>query len=699
MENNNLWLPRRNGEADPDKIRRLAEQAGTDLLTASILDARGISEAEDVREFLHPAFEKLNDFSLLPDIRAAVDRIERAAENGEKIVIYADYDADGTCAASILLRFLDDCGIKAGVYIPNRLKEGYGMNLPALKKLKEQGTELIITVDNGIAAVKEAQWLKEAGIDLIVTDHHEPQETLPDALAVIDPKRADSTYPFSELCGAGIAFKLVQALDAAFGTEEDLTEYIQIASVATVADLVPLREENRLIASLGINSMNDSPVNPGLAALIEVSELEEVTAGALGYRIGPMLNAPGRLGEAGKVIRLLAGNGCETEEIKARAQALFDENEDRKQIEIRIVDQAVNYTEQHRLWEDPVMVLADGSWHSGVIGIAASRLQENWYRPVVIAGGEENGIMRGSCRSIEGFNIFEALCSCGELFENFGGHEQAAGFSIRSERIPELRSRLCSYAKEHDIEPLLRRRYRFDSRIRPSDCTQELTEKMRAFEPCGIGNPAPVLLAAPVHPDNIRRIGSDGAHLSFQTDGLRCIGFGLGEEAEKLNMSAIAVLGRAELNCFRNSKNVQFNLKDLKASPFENVQAAATMARELMGARKPVYLYSEYIRSYRPAVRQTQFGITRDKCAAVYTLLRRQNRISVQKLQELANLGTAGLGAALVILESEGLLRFQIEDQLSAQIIPQSGKIKIKDNDMYRLVQKLDAEKGRKNGS
>lgn len=699
MNNENLWVPRRKSPADPKKIRRTAQEADTDLLTASILDARGIDDPDEIRAFLNPSLKGLYDPALLPDIQPAVGRILQAAENGEKIWIYADYDADGTCAGSILKRYFQDCGIETQVYTPNRLKEGYGMNIPALESLKEQGASLIVTVDNGIASVREAEWLKENGIDLIVTDHHEPQGKLPEALAVIDPKRGDSVYPYSELCGAGLAFKLVQALDTAFGADSDLTEYLQLAAAATVADLVPLRDENRVIASVGIDSMNEFPVNPGLAALIEVSQIETVTAGALGFRIGPMLNAPGRLGEADKVIALLAGEDPDPDQIEMQAKELFEENEERKQIEERIVGEAKAVVEERELWEDPVMVLSGDGWHSGVIGIAASRLQDIWYRPVVIAGGDGE-ILRGSCRSIEGFNIFEALSSCAELFENYGGHEQAAGFSIRRERMPLLRDRLCSYARETDIEPLLSRRCRFDCRIRPVDCDETLTEKLAAFEPCGIGNPAPVLLAAPVFPASVRRMGREDSHLSFKTGGLRCVGFGLGNTAEELNMSAIAVLGRAELNCFNGSKTVQFNVKDLKASPFEDVQAAAKMAQELENAQKPVYLFSEYVRSYRPKAAQTVFGTDRDKCAAVFTVLRRNGTIETAGLLKASNMTPAGLGAALAVLRSAGLIEYDFNGaEISAQIVPQNGKTNIEKNRLYRIVTELDADRGRKNGS
>ena len=313
---------------------------------------------------MDPDFSDFYDPYGLPDMQKAVDRLLKAREQGEKVCIYGDYDADGTTAVSILMRYFKAIGIEAFYQIPNRLEEGYGMNIPALEAVIKMGATLIVSVDNGIAAHEQVDYCNEQDVDVIVTDHHECQGEVPRALAVVDAKREDSSYPFSELCGAGIALKMVMALDSVLELDSDLQEYIECAAIATVADIVPLKSENRIIASLGIDYLNTSPVNLGIRALIEVSELKRVNAGNIGFVIAPKINAAGRLGEAGKVVELyLTQDEVQAAEIAAY---LSMENRKRQDIEQEILELAKAQVEQQHLDEQGIMVVAGDGWHPGV---------------------------------------------------------------------------------------------------------------------------------------------------------------------------------------------------------------------------------------------------------------------------------------------------------------------------------------------
>ena len=511
---NTIWKERKSKtEANIEAVEELIEECGLTPLSARLLVKRGYDTADKAMAYMDPDFSDFYDPFGLPDMQKAVDRLLKAREQGEKVCIYGDYDADGTTAVSILMRYFKAIGIEAFYQIPNRLEEGYGMNIPALEAVIKAGASLIVSVDNGIAAHEQVDYCNEQDVDVIVTDHHECQGEVPRALAVVDAKREDSSYPFSELCGAGIALKMVMALDSVLELDSDLQEYIECAAIATVADIVPLKSENRIIASLGIDYLNTSPVNLGIRALIEVSELKRVNAGNIGFVIAPKINAAGRLGEAGKVVELyLTQDEVQAAEIAAY---LSMENRKRQDIEQEILELAKAQVEQQHLDEQGIMVVAGDGWHPGVIGIVASKLQETWYHPVVVIGIDEKGMGKGSCRSVEGFNIFEALQSCAELFTTFGGHEQAAGLSIPAEDIPQFAEKVNAYAAEKGIDRLLTKTMYYDSVMGIGDVSEALVEELDQFEPYGVGNPGPVFLMEGLKPQDARKMGSDKTHLMF----------------------------------------------------------------------------------------------------------------------------------------------------------------------------------------
>lgn len=678
------WISR-SSNMNKETADLLVRELGIDPLIAGILAGRGLDTPEKARTFLEPSLASLHDPFLLPDMRKAVARILEGIGNGEKITVYADYDADGTTAAGILLSYLRETGAEIDHYIPNRLKEGYGMNVPALTKIKQRGTTLIITVDNGISSLKEADWCRQNGIDLIITDHHEPQESLPVATAVIDAKRTDSVYPFSELCGAGIAFKLVQALESEIDSGNDLIEYLQMAAVATVADLVPLKDENRSIAGLGIRSMNEEGCyNPGLAALTEVSEVKKLTAGNIGYVIGPMINAPGRLGEADRVIELYL---AEDDALRMEGAALLHtRNLERRDIERAIFEQAKTKIIEEHLEDNCILVLAEKGWHSGVVGIAASRIQELWYRPVIVIGIDENGVGRGSCRSIEGVNIFKALCSVSDLFLSFGGHEQAAGFSIREENIPALQKRLLNYVQKHVPQDCFIKPYRFDAQAKADDITLGLAQRLEAFEPCGIGNPAPIFLLRRLTPQNVRLIGADSSHLSFKLSGIRCIGFSMAEKMTQINAQTLSVLAKPEINCYNDLQTVQLNLKDLKSADKKELSLQSLLA---LLSEKDMGLLETQLNKAELSL--SMICVERRRLIMLYNCFRKAQgkSMAAEKLQHIIQLSLPELAGAVSILSEEGLISFSCTDNtVQAELLPAEQKIDITKNRFYKHTEK-----------
>jgi single-stranded-DNA-specific exonuclease len=571
------WQHKALSPAEKDLSVQIALDCGISALTAGLLVGRGITSAEEAMAFLEPDPEDLWDPFALPDMEAAVGRLLAARQQGELVCVYGDYDADGTTAVSILLDYFETLGIRATYRIPNRLTEGYGMNMTALGEIADLGAKVVLTVDNGIAAHREAEFLKERGVDLIVTDHHECQGDLPAAVAVIDAKRPDSTYPFSELCGAGIAFKLIQALDQATGGDADLMPYLECAALATVADIVPLRDENRVIASLGIQSMNDGPVNPGIAALKAVSEVDEVTAGRIGFIMAPKINAAGRLGEADRVVELYRSRDAKKTE--AIAEFLRDENLRRQQIEQEIFRCAKEKVEAEHLNRQDILLVAGENWHSGVIGIVASRLQEVWYRPVIVAGIDEAGVARGSCRSVPGVDIFAALESCSQLFLTFGGHEQAAGFSIEAQKLPQLREALARWSETAGVAEKLVRTYTYDAVITPEAADFELLDELQLCEPTGIGNPGPVFMLKGIAPDRLTTMGRDDMHLAFSAGDLRFVAFGFGGDCATLARGPFDVLCKLKRHVFRGEESVQAQVVDLRVSPLNDNQTAWELLR------------------------------------------------------------------------------------------------------------------------
>lgn len=487
------WVLR---NADARTVERLAREVQLPSTAARLLVARGIESAEDAQQFLAPSLSHLHSPYLLKGLRQAVERLQAAITNGETVLIYGDYDVDGTTAVVILKTVIELCGGKAEYHVPHRILEGYGMRDEVIERAAERGIHLIISVDTGIRAFAAAETAERCRIDLIVTDHHLPQaEGVPKALAVVNPNQPDCDYPCKALCGAGVAFKIAQALLEATGRERLIPSFLKMVAIATIADAVPLVGENRIFAKLGLEGLR-KPVNAGLRALLSNCELDgsrPLSAGDIAFRVAPRLNAAGRMDIADRVIRLFT----ERDPAKAAEMAmeLHQLNGDRQQREQGIIEDIHKKVAESAELRDAYCQVIDGEgWHRGIIGICATRVVERYHRPALVFSCED-GEAHGSGRSIPAFHLLEALESCPELFTRFGGHAHAVGCSLPTERLPELRARLDAFARKRltpaDFVPVLE----YDDELPLTSVDGELWETLQKLEPYGAGNPIPVLVS------------------------------------------------------------------------------------------------------------------------------------------------------------------------------------------------------------
>jgi single-stranded-DNA-specific exonuclease len=487
------WLLR---NADSQHVQRLALEMGLPVSLARLLAARGIQNAQQASKFLNPSIADLHSPYLMTGLRVAVERLRAAIERGETVFIYGDYDVDGTTAIVILKTALELCGGTVDYHVPHRIREGYGMRDEVIEQAAERGIRVIISVDTGIRAFAAAETAQRCGIDLIVTDHHLPHtKGVPEALAVVNPNQQGCEYPCKSLCGAGVAFKIAQAMLEESGRARLLPSFLKIVAIATIADAVPLAGENRVFAKLGLDGLR-KPVNAGLRALLANCDLDgsrPLSAGDIAFRVAPRLNAAGRMDVAERVICLF------TEKDAAKAAEMAMEldrlNGDRQQAEQRIIEEINARMEASpELKEAYCLVLEGEGWHRGVIGICASRVVERWRRPALVLSSED-GEAYGSGRSVPAFHLLQALEACPELFSRFGGHAHAIGCALPTERIPELRSRLDAYARRQltpaDFVPLLE----YDAEIGLEEITQDFWLALQKLEPFGASNPVPVFVA------------------------------------------------------------------------------------------------------------------------------------------------------------------------------------------------------------
>ena len=540
---------------------------------ARLLCLRGFANAERADRFLNPSLDHLHDPFLLADMDRAVPRLERAVAQRERIAIHGDYDVDGITSTVILRRALEMLGGDVVHFLPERLRDGYGLQPAAIERLHAQGVGLIVSVDCGIRAADAARRARELGVDLIITDHHEPDGTLPDAFAVINPKRADCAYPDKHLAGVGVALKVVQALCARAGKNKWLPAFVKIAAIGTLADVVPLVGENRVIASHGLASLSRGPHAIGLRSLLDASGLTGKTIDSyhVGFMLAPRVNAAGRMSTPDIAARLLlATDEALGEEARALAQQLCDENTRRQQEEAELVAEAKKAIETDpAVGAHNVLVIGGSGWHRGVIGIAASKLVDTYHKPAIVLS-IDGDIAHGSCRSIPDFDLLTALEHCSDLFIKFGGHKQAAGLTMEAGRLPEFRARINAYA-DQVIEPdQLRPRLRIDGPLSLRAITHDLVRGLDLLGPFGLANPRPVFHASGVEiVDGPRTIKERHLKMTFAQDGrrFRAIAWRAAERAEFLeqNRSAMNLAFSLDRNEYQGETFLELSVADFKA--------------------------------------------------------------------------------------------------------------------------------------
>lgn len=562
------WLIK---EFDKKRVVEISKQYHISPLTAIILYNRGIHEDDAITAFLSRDLGVMHDPFLLKDMEKATERICRARDNGEKITIYGDYDVDGITSIAILYKHLREMGIDVDYYVPDRMQEGYGVNKDALDKIRANGSSLIITVDTGITAVDESEYAKEIGLDVIVTDHHECKEQIPDVYAAIDPKRKDCSYPFKSLAGVGVVFKLIQALDEKKSLPDLMEKYADLMCLGTVADISPLVDENRVIVTEGLKRFKTTK-NIGLKALIDVSTNgKAITTSTIGYTIAPRINASGRLGCASRSVELFLTD--DLKKAQSLAESLCEENTLRQQTEQKMFREAMEYIEAHpEIKDDKVIVIPHDNWHHGIVGIVSSKITEKFYKPSILFAidGDE---AKGSGRSVNGFNLFGALEDCSDILEKFGGHELAAGLTIKAENIEAFRQKINECSKDRFTEQVMTPTIHLDAAIKVPYITIDTVNDINRLQPFGVDNPTPSFAVRNIKIHKIS-VMSEGKHLrmTLLKDGkyLDSVGFGMGEYYNHLEEGDfIDVAFALDINDYKGFQNVQLILKDIKKSDEE----------------------------------------------------------------------------------------------------------------------------------
>lgn len=579
-------------EAAPE-AKKLARELDVTELTAQALWHRGFRTPEEAQEFLHPEEMPFHDPFLMKDMEAAVERIERAIKKREKIVVYGDYDVDGMTATALLVHNLRALGALTSYYIPDRKKEGYGFNLKALESIAESGAGLLVSVDCGIASVEDVRSMGGL-LDIVITDHHLPGENLPPALAVVNPYRADCPYPDKNLAGVGVAFKLCQGLWQKLKGEEFAGD-LELAALGTVADIVPLVGENRKIVKAGLVKLQESDFL-GVRALVEVAGLtdKEITAGHIGFMLAPRLNAAGRLGSGLDGVRLLLSR--DIDEAERLAQELDSLNGERQAIEAEILAAAEAELQAGEVEPEDMqaIVVAGKGWNPGVIGIVASRLVEAYYKPTVVLSIQEDGVCKGSCRSIEGLHMYEALTACKDELMQFGGHEMAAGLSVREEKIDDFRRALQDYAGETlsaaDYVP----KVTVEFEMMPHEVTFQMIEELSLLEPYGMGNPKPAFGCREIRATEAQAMGKQREHLKFQVGSagqpVTALYWRHSELAPIVNAEELDMIYTPDINEWNGRRSLQCIVESLSPSRKERVfperETLAGIYRYLMGIQK-----------------------------------------------------------------------------------------------------------------
>lgn len=658
---------------DKERAAAFAQTYGVPFFLAMLMNIRGLDDAAHLREFLGEG-EPLSDPFLLKDMDKAAARITRAVDNMEKIAVYGDYDADGVTSTAMLYSYLETRGADVIFYIPQREGEGYGMNMGAVEYLKEQGVSLIVTVDNGISSVQEVARANELGIDVVVTDHHRPQEILPDAVAVVDAYRPDDTSPYKHFSGVGIAFKLLMALEDGAGDVEDLLEaYSDLAAIGTIGDIVPLTGENRTLIRAGLERLSQSD-RPGVQALLGNAGIagKALTSTNVAFTLVPRINATGRMGAPERAVRLLI-SGYE-EEAEVLSEEICADNEERRRVEAEIAEAAFADIEAKGYMKDRVVVVDGENWHHGVIGIVASRVTERCGKPcMIISRGETEA--KGSGRSIEGFSLFEAICACGDLLLKFGGHPMAAGITLKPENIEAFRKRINQYAAEH-FPQMPTQTVTLDCKLNPAALSVSMAQSLTQLEPFGNGNPQPVFGLFNMELSNITPVGGGGhLRLTLEKNGAVITAMRFNTKPEELPYhigDKIDLAVQLEAREFRGQPSLTVIVRDMKFAAFNTEKNIASLASFEKWQRGEVLSAEDKNRLYPD----------RACLAAIYRALRAVNGKETDQVRFVSQFGkdmTLGLfKTALLVFEERGLVHSEIaDDTFTATLIETSGKTDI----------------------
>ncbi|MBQ8690129.1 MAG: single-stranded-DNA-specific exonuclease RecJ [Clostridia bacterium] len=588
--------------------RKIAEELGINPIVADLLYTRGFETPEAAKRFLYMESEMLCNPFDMADMEKGVLRVKKAIDNGEKITIYGDYDVDGVTSVCTLYLYLKSKGADVSYYIPNRAGEGYGVSAPAIDALKDSGTTLIITVDTGITAIEEVEYAKSVDVDFLITDHHECHGDIPAATAVINPHRPDCAYPFKELAGVGVVFKFVTAYEERIGhcsrmqaAVRIFAEYADLVAIGTIADVMPIRNENRIIVSYGLK-MIESTKRLGLIALMEAAagkneqsarsdkrrKRTKITTGYIGYTLAPKINAAGRIRSAELAVELFLSNN--SRDASRIAEELCSANKERQNEENKIMQEAYLKIDSENMADDPVIVLDADGWHHGVIGIVASRITEKYSRPTILvsfetASGEpcDSDIGKGSGRSIKGMNLVEALCYCDDLLVKFGGHELAAGLSVTRGNLKAFRKKINEYAMNNLDKDAMIPTVEADCEVSLSDISLRLAEELQILEPYGVGNPIPNFMMHGVHVNEISGV-SDNKHtrFSFGQDRQTVSAMFFSTSPASLgiyNGDKVDLIFNIDINEYLGRRSVQLFVKDIKPTENQDIKNEAEHRR------------------------------------------------------------------------------------------------------------------------
>ena len=559
--------------ADPEKAAQLAAELGIDRVLADLLVQRGVETFDQARSFFRPRLEDLHDPFLMTDMDKAVQRLHEAITQGQKILVYGDYDVDGTTAVAQVYSFIKRFTQQVDFYIPDRYDEGYGLSYKALDWAGDNDVDLVITLDCGIKAIDKVEYARAKGIEVIICDHHLPEDELPGAVAILDPKREDCHYPFDDLCGCGVGFKLVQGYVQRYQLDPEVLEpLLDLQVVSISSDLVSMTGENRILAHYGLKRLNENP-RKGLLAMINLAKLEpgHITIDDIVFKIGPRINAAGRMESGRMAVELLTATD---DKVAFRlGEAINDSNNERKSIDREITQEALEMVAEGTALEtENVTIVYNPTWNKGVVGIVASRLVEAYYKPTVVLT-KSNGFVTGSARSVQGFDLYSAIESCADLLENFGGHVYAAGLTMKEENLEEFCKRMNRFVSGNITREELTPVVELDARLNFSQITPKFTRILKQFQPFGPGNNNPMFLTEDVYDaGNGRKVGAGGVHLKLDLmqesqpyRQIAAIGFNMADYYDHIKAgNPIDICYSIVENFYRGSSTVQLRLKDIR---------------------------------------------------------------------------------------------------------------------------------------